>query len=211
MCKAVPDPELGKDSVLWKHGENEYRACFSAARTWEQPRPKRDKVDWRNVVWFPQGISRCAFITWLAVKNMLATGDRMRTCGVTQGCVFCGERDETRNYLFFGCPFSFTIWDSVAHPLLRSHTNPSWQTTLNQLQWSFLQRLDVVLLKLLFQLVVYTPWREWNARRHGTTGTAVEQMKRAIDKMMRNRIVSLKYKPESKYAGLLQRWFHHTR
>lgn len=209
VSKVVPEPDFGKDVVLWKYGEDDYRACFSAARTWEQLRLKRDKVAWRNVVWFSQGIPRCSFITWLAVQNRLATGDRMRQWGVTQGCVFCGERDESRDHLFFACPFSYTVWDGLARPLLRARINPDWQLTLTQLQRFPVQRLDLILVKLLFQLVVYSLWRDRNARRHGTAFSSTDQMMRAIDKMMRNRIVSLCYRPESKYGGLLQRWFLH--
>ncbi|KAG2306659.1 hypothetical protein Bca52824_026407 [Brassica carinata] len=73
-----PKPESGKDIVLWKHGDDDYKPTFSAAKTWEQLRSKRNKERWSKVVWFPQGVPRYSFITWLAVKNRLSTGDRMR-------------------------------------------------------------------------------------------------------------------------------------
>ncbi|KAF3526750.1 hypothetical protein F2Q69_00048454 [Brassica cretica] len=48
---------------MWKHGNDDYRPTFSAARTWDQIRVKRSKVEWSRVVWFPQGVPRFSFIT----------------------------------------------------------------------------------------------------------------------------------------------------
>ncbi|CAG7905840.1 unnamed protein product [Brassica rapa] len=30
--------------------------------------------------------------------------------GSEQGCVYCGEKDESRDHLFFSCPYTFTVW-----------------------------------------------------------------------------------------------------
>ncbi|KAG5378024.1 hypothetical protein IGI04_025866 [Brassica rapa subsp. trilocularis] len=87
---------------------------------------KRDKVAWSRVVWLPQGVPRYAFITWLAIRNRLSTWDRMRQCGIVQGCVFCGERDETRHHLYFACPYSYTGWEVLARRLVGNGINPDW-------------------------------------------------------------------------------------
>lgn len=101
VSEPVPDGSLGRDIVLWKLGVDQFQDSFSAANTWEQIRAKRPKVNWCNIVWFSQGISRYAFITWLAVYNRLSAGDRMRVWGVSQACVLCGQPDEMRDHLFF--------------------------------------------------------------------------------------------------------------
>ena len=101
----VPTPQNGRDAVLWKFGDDDYQDSFSTSKTWEQIHTKRDPVGWSRVVWFTQGVPRFSFITWLAVKNRLSTGDRMRFWGMIQGCTLCGERDETRDHLFFACPY----------------------------------------------------------------------------------------------------------
>ena len=113
-----PKPENGTDIVLWKNGDDDYLPTFSASRTWDQVRVKRDKVSWSKVVWLPQGVPRYAFILWLAIKNKLSTGDRMRQWGMVQGCVFCGERDETGDHLYFACPYSYTVWEVLARGLV---------------------------------------------------------------------------------------------
>nr|VDD40083.1 unnamed protein product [Brassica oleracea] len=68
-------------------------------------------------------------MVWLAFKDRLSTVVRMRDWGVEQGCVYCGERNEDRDHLYFACPYTFTVWMNVAERR---------------------NRLDIVLLRLVF-------------------------------------------------------------
>lgn len=95
---APPNPESGADIILWKHGDDNYQASFSASKTWEQLCVKKPKVAWSKVVWFSQGVPRYSFITWLAVKNRLSTGDRMRQWGLVQYCV---EKEMRQEIIYF--------------------------------------------------------------------------------------------------------------
>lgn len=167
LAKEAPTSDKGDDVVLWKHGENDFKPEFSASATWEKIRLRRDKVGWSHVIWFTQAVPRYSFITWLAIRNRLSTGDRMRTWGLAQGCVLCGEPDETRDHLFFACPYSYTVWESLARNLLGRHINPDWEQTLASLQrMGGRKGMDAILAKLLFQTVVYHLWRERNGRCH---------------------------------------------
>ena len=78
--------------------------------TWQQLRIKREIVPWSKVVSFSQGIPRYSFLTWLAVKNKLSTGDRMRSWGVQQHCTLCGEPDETRDHLVHSVTLCGIMW-----------------------------------------------------------------------------------------------------
>ncbi|KAH0937539.1 hypothetical protein HID58_005000 [Brassica napus] len=53
-------------------------------------------------------------------------------------------------------------------------------------------------------------WGERNARKHGKAWVWMEQLAHKIDKTMRNRISSLKYRHGSKLEGLMRRWFELT-
>ena len=129
---STPVPHLfqGQDVVLWKHSDGEYKPYFSSAKTWEQLREKRSNVFWSKGIWFPQGVPRFSFIVWLAVRNRLSTGDRMRAWGIHQSFMLCGERDETRDHVFFACPYSFTVWDTLVNRLSGHRTDPDWTVTL---------------------------------------------------------------------------------
>ena len=100
---------ISPDVVLWRRNENDYSKRFTTTETWQQIRARRPTVPWRKVVWFQLRVPRFAFITWIAIRNRLSTGDRMRTWGQVQGCLFCGEPNETKDHLFFACPYTYTL------------------------------------------------------------------------------------------------------
>lgn len=60
---------------------------------------------------------------------------------------------------------------------------------------------------MVFQASIYHLWQERNQRRNQTGHRTMDQTARAIDKEVRNRISSLRYKADHKLAGLMQRWF----
>ncbi|XP_022560180.2 uncharacterized protein LOC111206959 [Brassica napus] len=94
-----PDARRGSDVILWRHNEEDFKDHFSAARTWDQIRVRGPEVPWHHLVWFTQGVPRHAFIVWLTFKDRLSTGVRMRQWGIAQGCMLCGEPDESRDHL----------------------------------------------------------------------------------------------------------------
>ena len=112
------------DGVLWKYGEDNYKDVFIASEVWQQLRGRKEEVRWSKLIWFPQGVPRYAFITWLAIRDRLATGHRTRQWGHVQWCVYCGEPDETRDHLFFACPYTFTLWLQVVGNLFGSDPDP---------------------------------------------------------------------------------------
>lgn len=112
------------------------------------------------MIWFAQGVPRFAFIAWLAVRDKLATGARMANWGVTQGCLFCDEPNETRDHLFFACPYTFTVWLEVVGDLLETNADPDWRATLARLVEHRYDKLTFILLRLVFQTSIYYLWRE---------------------------------------------------
>lgn len=42
----------------------------------------------------------------------------MQSWGGLQACLFCGESDETRDHLFFACPYIYTVWLDISGDLL---------------------------------------------------------------------------------------------
>ncbi|XP_048634095.1 uncharacterized protein LOC125608177 [Brassica napus] len=195
------------DVVLWKNSSSDYREWFSAVDTWHLIRHTRPTQEWSKVIWFPQGVPRFSFITWLAVKNRLSTGDRMRTWGHTQGCIFCGEPNETRDHLFFACPYTFTVWIEVVGTLLGRDPDPYWENTLDHLTHHRFDFLTSILIRLVFQVTIYMVWRERNDRKHMKNPRQASQLAKVIDKPVRNRITSTKYTQKPRLRGLLQLWF----
>ena len=100
-------------------------------------------------------MSRYAFITWLAFRDRLATGHRTSKWGAPQGCLYCGDPDETRNHLFFACPYTFTLWLKVVGTLFGADPEPDWSITITRLQIGTYNCLTFILLRLLLQVTIY--------------------------------------------------------
>ena len=168
------------------------------------------KVEWYNIVWFPQALPRQAFITWLACRNRY-TGDRMRQWGQTQIYPLCGEPDMTRDHLFFVCPFIFTVWTMLMNRFLADRINPDWPRTLVSFRSSRLSKLDSQLVKMASQASIYWIWHERNGRRHHNPPNSALYIARTVHREMQNRLWALQLGNTEDAANEgLGRWINMT-
>lgn len=67
----------------------------------------KPKVSWCNLVWGKFLIRRHSFIAWLAIRNRMATNDRMYRWTIVNNnlCSFCNSLVENIGHLFFDCSF----------------------------------------------------------------------------------------------------------
>ena len=195
------------DTALWWKGEDSYDDRFISTTTWDLIRVRRDRVDWSRLIWFSQGVPRFAFITWLALRDRLSTGHRTSQWGHPQSCLYCGEPDETRDHLFFACPYTFTLWIRVLGNLFGRDLDPDWDTTIFSLLTGSYDNLTYILLRIVLQVTIYYVWRERNERKHNRVAKPVDHLARLIDKTVRNKITSTSYTRRPKLQGLMQRWF----
>lgn len=107
--------------------------------------------------------------------------------GIEQGCVFCGERNESRDHLYFACPYTFTVWMNVAESLLAENITPDWVDTITSLLETSRSGMDTILLRLVFLISIYVLWKERNSRRHGGDCVSVDMTNRVICKMVKNK------------------------
>lgn len=176
------------DVAQWKRGAVEYRKEFLAYNTWDMIRTHHNKVPWSKLIWFKQEVPCYAFITWLAVKDRLSTGTRMRAWGIVQGCSFCGEPEESRDHLYF--PYTYGIWLQVIGSLLRPVPSPDWAERLARILGTAHDRLVFIFLRLALQVTIYYIWRERNERRHTQRSRPANQLAKVIEKTIRQRILS---------------------
>ncbi|XP_018513795.1 uncharacterized protein LOC108871601 [Brassica rapa] len=65
-----------KDIDLWKR-ESGFKPNFSTHETWKLTRASGIQCDWGRCTWFSQATPKFAFLTWLAMRDRLATMDRL--------------------------------------------------------------------------------------------------------------------------------------
>ncbi|XP_059302004.1 uncharacterized protein LOC132053929 [Lycium ferocissimum] len=75
------------------------------------------KVPWRRLVCNNYGAPKWIFILRLVAHGRLYTRDRLDSWGITttQDCSLCLDGLETLAHLFFHCPYSATIWETLLH------------------------------------------------------------------------------------------------
>lgn len=114
--KASTDDDVG----LWKQKSNSFKSKFSSKLTWELLRSRGDKVEWSKGIWFSYATPKYAFLTWIAVLNRLATGERMMRWGgnANVACSLCDDPLETRSHLYFECVYSAEVWEKLVRGIM---------------------------------------------------------------------------------------------
>jgi hypothetical protein len=89
---------------------------FTSSKTRNALREKHSIEEWCTLIWFPLAIPKQAFISKLAMKDALATGDELLKWGYKGDvqCAFCRSGIEERDHLFFSCGYSNrVVWKHV--------------------------------------------------------------------------------------------------
>lgn len=91
------------DIPLWRNEKGKYKKAFSTKETWLCIRDKHLFCHWYQAVWFKYATPKYSFITWIAMRGRLSTGERMLKSNgnVAASCVLCQEPLETQSHLFF--------------------------------------------------------------------------------------------------------------
>ncbi|KAL9816500.1 putative RNA-directed DNA polymerase [Arabidopsis thaliana] len=198
-----------KDISMWRFVGDKFKTTFSTKFTWNNIRGTHPTVVWSKGVWFSYSTPKYSFLTWLAIHNKLATGDRIKKWNTGQHvhCVLCTNTEETRDHLFFSCPYSSTIWENLAHRLLQTNYSSNWHQLTAMLHNTRTPRLNLFLLRYVFQATLYHIWRERNARRHGEIPTTTTRQIKLIDGTVRNRLSTITATRNHRYKDGLQLWF----
>ncbi|XP_043697076.1 uncharacterized protein LOC122647840 [Telopea speciosissima] len=100
------------DLVIWTGNPT---GIFSTKSAWNATRVKANPVDWSEAVWFEGSIKSHSFVSWRCLVDALPTRDNLlhRGIPVQLSCEFCWAGIESRNHIFFACPFSIDIWRRI--------------------------------------------------------------------------------------------------
>lgn len=205
-----PQHSKGEDTYRWRKSDGSFGPIFSSRVTWEYLRQPSPAVFWSKAVWFKENIPRNSFMAWFALLRRLPTKDRLLSWGlnVTEGCVLCSTGLETHHHLFFECEFSSSLWLGFAsqvwdNPPSDLHAAAAW---ILQSHYP-INPNATILIKLIFQSVIYILWRERNARIFTSSPSTRQALHLQLDRLLRDRILSI---PARSQAGqsLLQFYFY---
>lgn len=177
------------DRYLWKMGNESPTDQFSTAKTWNVLHPPSPPVYWHAQVWFKGRVPKHAFISWLVAWNRLTTRDRMRSWGIniSPSCLLCSGFDECMQHLFFECSYSAEVWSFFCSRLSLNPPAP-FEECLRWLKTSTTDPNKLLIIKLIFQAVIYMLWKERNSMAHTNISRPTQIIIQEVKKTLQLRL-----------------------
>lgn len=198
-----------EDESLWKQNENKYTKKFSTKYTWLLMRHSQPNCLWSKGIWFPYSTPKYSFMTWIAMKNRLQTGDRIQQWNsMADGvCILCRDELETCQHLFFRCSYSEEIWRTLVGGIMREEYTMHWNEIVDAISNSRRSATEMFLLRYAFQSLVHSIWKERNDRRHGEQPKDERTIAKLVDKQIRLKLLLVKGKGKKHLEEGLCKWF----
>ncbi|XP_048593408.1 uncharacterized protein LOC106358770 [Brassica napus] len=160
-------PSPGSDAAIWKV-EDIICTKFSTKDVWKSIRMAKPSVSWARFIWNQAIIPKYRITSWLFTLNRNPTMDRMMSWGLDleNCCLLCGSAPESRDHLFFVCPYSSLVWKAVIGVL--GFTNPplQWDSVFEWFVSASFNRIQLAAVLQLWHGSIYVIWQERNARYH---------------------------------------------
>ncbi|XP_019258261.1 PREDICTED: uncharacterized protein LOC109236524 [Nicotiana attenuata] len=140
------------------------------------------RMEWKALVFQNAARPKAQFIMWLLIQDRLMTCDRLINwkINVEPECVMCKQENETRDHLFWQCPYATQVWNKMCRWLGKQHLgNGNWQQFL---QWTIRQAKGkssyAMTFRMIFAETVYHLWLERNRRVFEKKSRKEEQLTR---------------------------------
>ena len=207
--------DLARQFVIRRNDEEVWRMArsrFSIVGTWQEIRPKKEKVAWQKLLWSSLVIPKHSVITWMAILNKLPTKDRLISWGIEVNgvCYLCQMDQETRDHIFFGCCFSRSIWDRILSLCEQSRQIGNWN---EELQWAIKQikgrKLVSAILRIAWRGCIYHVWRERNRRLYGNATETYQKAFEQIKEAVRIKLAGMKFSATAANGRLCNGWGLH--
>ena len=194
------------DYYVWEI-EGKTTTKYSIGQVYDHLRIHEASVPWHQTVWNKGGIPRHSFLSWLLVLNRCPTRDRIIGWGLPTSplCLLCNLQCESRNHLFFECPYTWSIW-SVLFRRCGFQPERDWTRVLEQLQRQNRRSPIGILSLLCWQSCLYWSWSERNTRLHQNVFRSPDSLIKRIDRQIRDRILSLRSANPSSSSVMMQQW-----
>lgn len=122
-------------------------------------------------------------------------------------CVLCAAQEETRDHLYFSCPYSQRIWMVLTKNLLGNRFTTDLECSFGTFggEWKEWKPSFLTQICVSDFLTYHMEGKEWNETWE--THQSADSLSRYIDKVVRNRISSLRLNGSRHYEGTMQAWF----
>lgn len=173
----------------------DFRPGFITSHTWNLIRVQSRKIFWYKGIWFSEITPIFFFLIWVAIHNRLATGNRIlrwNPQAISTACWLCKSVTESRDHLFFECLYSEEVWCRTVRGLGGNRRTVKWSHLVQILENGLHEGTLTFLFRYCFQVVAYAIQHERNVKRVGEHFQPPPCLIVKLDKLIRNRITSLR-------------------
>lgn len=115
-------------------------------------------------------------------------------------CSLCGG-SESHDHLFFNCPYSGSVWQSLCTKMNVDRSPKSWRDWITFLSSFKGKSLRSIVIRLVLTVSVYHIWIERNVRKFQNKLCSVEVVVHKICSIVRSRLLSLTPLPQGPQAN----------
>ncbi|GJZ58864.1 putative RNA-directed DNA polymerase [Tanacetum coccineum] len=213
FLSTIPVPLLVDESVdqyEWRNSGGHAKK-FSVSIVWDSIRPRDVKVTWFELVWFNACIPRHSFNLWLIMKHKLKTQDRIQgwdvSASLPQVCALCDLQQDSHEHLFFDCPFSKTVWDSMKGLAgLNTTSHDIYAISVSLFPIAKQRTTRGVIAKLVLAACAYFLWQERNWRLFKKLKRSSTQIIDCIKSVVRLKLLSCRFKKSRDGLRMARLW-----
>ncbi|KAJ4909469.1 hypothetical protein Rs2_04090 [Raphanus sativus] len=122
-------------------------------------------------------------------------------------CLLCNLENESRNHLYFLCPYSSHVWSFFSSRLGIASPSASWDDTSRSILSLLGSRHRKYLTILVWQASIYVIWWERNDRLHRGNHRSPDLTVSKISSIIKNRISAIRPENNIFASELIQLWF----
>lgn len=108
---------------------------------------------------------------------------------------------ETRDHKFFECSYSKEVWYGIIKDIAGDRRSYQWNSVIQGVVNDPNGRVKTFLLRYCFQSVAHALWQERNRRRVGESSQPPSCLIAKLDKLIRNRITSIRRRDGGKHEA----------
>ncbi|GKC88006.1 reverse transcriptase domain, reverse transcriptase zinc-binding domain protein [Tanacetum coccineum] len=180
---------------------------FSVSIAWDCIRPRQDKVDWSDVVWFSNYIPRHSFHLWLVIRRKLRTQDTLIHSNAPLLCSLCERTPDSHDHLFFECVFSNQVWDHLKVLAGLNQVSASFASIMSHLvPISKRRHARSVIAKIVVAACSYYIWQERNWRLFRNKKRSVAQLIECIKSSVRLKLLTCRFKKSKAGREFCRHW-----
>ena len=174
--------------TIWKVG-NRICSKFSTKAVWENIRRARPPVYWARFIWNQAVIPKHRITSWLFMLNRNPTMDRLVSWGIDleNCCLLCGNSPESRDHLFFLCPYSVRVWENAIGVLGFINPPVQWELVLHWLSSVSTNPARLAAILQLWHGSIYVIWQERNVRYHNGVTKPHFMLSREVIKLAKDK------------------------